>query len=157
RLRGFTWMVHGDIAEFFPSLLHVPLLAAFRQAIPCIRTGDLIAAWLHSFAVDGKGLAQGSPISPLLSNLALSAVDLEIDTRKVRLIRYGDDFLLMTRTREQAEAAAERMAALIRPLGLLLHARKTRIAHVDDGIRFLGYHFERDRLARAVDREAGTP
>ena len=72
-----------------------------------------------------------------------------IDGRKVRLVRYADDFLLMTRTREAAEAAAERMAALIAPLGLTLNRDKTRIAHLDEGIRFLGYRFERDRLRRA--------
>jgi hypothetical protein len=57
----------------------------------------------------------------------------------------------MTRTREQAEAAAERMAALIRPLGLTLNRDKMRVANLDEGIRFLGYRFERDRLMRAVE------
>jgi RNA-directed DNA polymerase len=68
----------------------------------------------------------------------------------VRLVRYADDFLLMTRTCADAEAAAARMAALIRPLGLTLNREKTRIAHLDEGIRFLGYRFERERVARAV-------
>jgi RNA-directed DNA polymerase len=64
-------------------------------------------------------------------------------------VRYADDFLLMTRTREEAEAAADRMAALIAPLGLMLNRDKTRIAHLNEGIRFLGFRFERDWVARA--------
>jgi CRISPR-associated protein Cas1 len=88
RLRGFTWVVDGDIAEFFPSILHAPLLATFGEAIECQRTRDLIARWLESFSFDGRGLAQGSPLSPLLSNLVLSPVDLAIEGKKVRLVRY---------------------------------------------------------------------
>src|SRR5262249_51932254 len=130
--------------------LHAPLLALLQQIIACRRTCDLIARWLASFSRAGRGLPQGAPLSPLLSNLALSPVDHLIDGKQVRLVRYADDFLLMTRTRDEAEAAAERMAALIRPLGLTLNRDKTRIAHLDEGIRFLGFQFERDRLRRAV-------
>jgi CRISPR-associated protein Cas1 len=150
RLRGFAWVVDGDIAEFFPSILHAPLLALLPGAIDCRRTCDLVALWLAGFSPAGRGLPQGSPLSPLLSNLALSPVDRAIDGKRLRLVRYADDFLLMTRTRDESEAAAAQMAALIRPLGLTLNHAKTRIAHLDEGIRFLGYRFERDRLARAV-------
>jgi CRISP-associated protein Cas1 len=149
RLRGLKWAVDGDIVDFFPSLLHAPLLALLAHAVGCRRMCALAALWLSGFSRAGRGLPQGSPLSPLLSNLALSPVDRLIDCKRVRLVRYADDFLLMTRTREQAEAAAVHMAALIRPLGLTLNREKTRIAHLDEGIRFLGYRFERDRLARA--------
>jgi CRISPR-associated protein Cas1 len=83
-----------------------------------------------------------------LSNLALSPIDRLIDSRTVRLVRYADDFLLMTRTREEAEAAGDRMAALIAPFGLALNQDKTGIANLDEGIRFLRFRFVRDRLAR---------
>jgi len=149
RLRGYCWVVDGDIADFFPSIRHAPLLSMLTDVVTCRRTRDLVARWLTAFSPDGRGLAQGSPLSPLLSNLALSPVDRAIDGKKVRLVRYADDFLLMTRTRDAAEAAAARMAELIRPMGLTLNAAKTRIAHLDEGIRFLGYRFERDRLGRA--------
>jgi CRISPR-associated protein Cas1 len=149
RLRGFVWLVDGDIAEFFGSILHAPLIALLSQAIACRRTCDLVRSWLRAFSPVGRGLPQGAPLSPLLSNLALSAVDRQIENNAVRLVRYADDFLLMTRSREQAEAAVARMAELIRPLGLSLNRAKTRVAHLDEGVRFLGYRFERDRLARA--------
>ncbi|KAA5598202.1 reverse transcriptase domain-containing protein [Blastochloris sulfoviridis] len=148
RLRGYCWVVDGDIADFFPSILHAPLMALLSGTIRCQRSCALIARWLDAFSRDGRGLAQGSPLSPLLSNLALSPVDRAIDGKNTRLVRYADDFLLMTKSRADAEAAAERMAALIRPMGLALNASKTRIAHLDEGIRFLGYRFERDRLGR---------
>ncbi len=63
----------------------------------------------------------------------------------------------MTRSREAAEAAATRMALLLRPLGLTLNTAKTRIAHLDEGIKFLGYCFERDRLGRAEARRGDSP
>jgi len=149
RLRGFRWVVDGDIADFFPSILHAPLLALLAELVPCRRSRDLVALWLAGFSRACRGLPQGSPLSPLLSNLALAPVDRAIDSKRVRLVRYADDFLLMTRTREQAEAAAARMAALILPLGLKLNRAKTRVANLDEGIRFLGYRFERGRLERA--------
>ncbi|MCZ7659377.1 MAG: reverse transcriptase domain-containing protein [Xanthobacteraceae bacterium] len=156
RLRGFTWVVDGDIADFFPSILHAPLRARFVEAVDCQRTRDLIALWLAAFSPAGRGLAQGAPLSPLLSNLALADVDRAVDSRKVRLVRYADDFLLMTRTRPEAEAAAARLAELLRPLGLTLNAAKTRIAHLDEGIRFLGYRFERDRILRSEWARSST-
>jgi CRISPR-associated protein Cas1 len=127
RLRGFSWVVDGDIADFFPSILHAPLLTLLAGEVDCRRTRALVAAWLKTFSREGRGLAQGSPLSPLLSNLALSPVDQAIDGKRVRLVRDADDFLLMTRTRPKAEAAAERIQALIRPLGLTLNRAKTRV------------------------------
>jgi len=152
RLRGFRWVVDGDIADFFSSIRHEPLLALLAQMVPCRPTCALIAQWLVGFSPNGRGLAQGSPLSPLLSNLAVSPVDRLIEGKRVRLVRYADDFLLLTRTRAEAEAAAATMSAMIRPLGLTLNPRKTRIAHLDEGIRFLGYTFMRDSLTRTEEK-----
>ena len=131
-------------------------MTLFTSAIECRLTISLVRLWLNGFGRNGRGLPQGSPLSPLLSNLALSPVDRAIDGKTVRLVRYADDFLLMTRKRPQAEAAALRLAGLLEPLGLVLNSEKTRVASLDEGIKFLGYWFKRDRLKRVEGTQAAA-
>jgi RNA-directed DNA polymerase len=105
-------------------------------------------------------------LSPLLANIALSALDDQFDqqwqalmytdrrraTRKRkglgnwRLIRYADDFVVMVSGgRHNAEALREQVAAILAPLGLRLAPEKTRVVHIDEGFDFLGFHIRRMR------------
>jgi site-specific DNA recombinase len=59
---------------------------------------DLVWLWLEAYAPSGLGVPQGSPLSPLLANIYLDAVDEEIEGRGVRLVRFADDFLLLCKT-----------------------------------------------------------
>jgi CRISPR-associated protein Cas1 len=136
-LRGFRHVVDGDILDFFGRVPHGPVLAALAGP-RCPRTLAFVTLTLASFGPDGRGLAQGSPLSPLLSNLVLTPIDRSIATRRVKLVRYADDFLLMTRTAPEAKRAAERMRELLAPLGLELNAEKTRLCRIEDGVEFLG-------------------
>jgi RNA-directed DNA polymerase len=112
------------------------------------------------------GTPQGGILSPLLANVALSALDEHIAqapggprTGKVerarrlrhgrpnfRLVRYADDWCLMVRgTRTDAEHLREEIAEVLAPMGLRLSAGKTVITHIDEGIDFLGWHIQRHR------------
>lgn len=150
RLRGFVHVVDGDIANFFDNAPHDAVLEALAAA-SCARTRRLVALWLAGFGAKGRSLAQGSPLSPLLANLVLSPVDRAIETKKVKLVRYADDFLLMARRHADAERAALRMAELLRPLGLSLNADRTRVATLAEGLRFLGLRFEGASVAREAE------
>ena len=112
------------------------------------------------------GTPQGGILSPLLANIALSALDDHFDQiwrqemgtqwqrRKRRrrgqgnyqLIRYADDFVLMVSgERHHAEALREEVTAALAPMGLRLAPEKTRVVHIDEGFDFLGFHIRRMR------------
>jgi RNA-directed DNA polymerase len=108
----------------------------------------------------------GGVLSPLLANIALSALDEHFDRQRRqymgndrqrakrrkhgqgnwKLIRYADDFVLMVSgDRHHAEALREEVAAVLAPLGLRLSPEKTRVVHIDEGFTFLGFDIRRQR------------
>src|SRR6266702_6575115 len=112
------------------------------------------------------GTPQGGILSPLLANIALSALDDHFDRQwhqemgteyqrakrkrngqgKWRLCRYADDFvLLVSGDRGHAEALREEVTAVLAPLGLRLAPEKTSVVHIDEGFVFLGQHIRRQR------------
>ena len=121
----------------------------------------LIQLWLRATVVDGnrqfvlhKGVAQGSPIAPLLSNLYLHHLDEALLDNNLCLVRFADDFLILCKSRDRAEQALELTDKVLRQLRLNLNARKTRIVHFDQGFRFLGAQFIR---SLAFKTEADEP
>jgi RNA-directed DNA polymerase len=92
-----------------------------------------------------SGSPQGAVVSPLLANLYLHELDVEMRQAGLVMVRYADDAVVLCRTREEAEAALTRMRAWVDANGLTLHPDKT---HVGDcrleghGFEFLGYRFE---------------
>jgi RNA-directed DNA polymerase len=116
----------------------------------------LIRSWLRVGVLEGgavadpvSGIAQGSPISPLLCNIALHVLDEEWG-RNCKglgtLVRYADDWLALCANRPRAEEARRRMATILRPLGLELNPDKTGIVCLTkgrQGLDFLGYHLHK--------------
>ena len=91
------------------------------------------------------GFAQGSVVSPLLANIYLDPLDALMAERGYRMVRYADDFVILCRSREEADAALVEVRAWVSENGLTLHPSKT---HVGDcrqpgqGFEFLGYRLE---------------
>lgn len=113
----------------------------------------LIRAWLKvgvlehgSVTATVSGTPQGSPISPLLANIALTVLDKEWERSGRRigsLIRYADDFIVVCATSERAEHARRLAATTLSTVGLRLHPDKTSIRNIrdgDNGFDFLGFH-----------------
>ena len=104
------------------------------------------------------GAAQGGVISPLLCNVYLHRIDRSWSTRQHGvLVRFADDLLVMCRSREQAEAALQRLRQLLADLGLAPKEAKTRIVHLqvgEEGFDFLGFHH---RLVRSRPRDGRRP
>lgn len=161
RRQGYEWVVDGDIRCFFENVPHDMVLARLGAHVPDNRVIQLVSLWLESFADGGRGLAQGSPLSPLLSNLHLDAVDEAMDGSGARLVRFADDFLILAKTAPKAEVALDRMAKLLASHGLELNREKTRIVGFDQAFHFLGYLFVRSMVMPAEESEprywAGTP
>ena len=93
-----------------------------------------------------RGTPQGAVISPLLANIYLNPLDHLRAESGCEMVRYADDFVILCRSREAAEAALAGVQTWVGENGLTLHPGKTRLVDATQrgGFDFLGYHFERD-------------
>jgi CRISPR-associated protein Cas1 len=151
RDEGYRWTVDADIEAFFDSVPHDRLLARFEQSFGGQALPDLVALWLESAMHGGRGLAQGSPVSPLLANLYLDALDEDLLDEGLRVVRYADDFVILSKRREDAEQALEDARNSLARLGLVLHPGKTRVRSFDDALRYLGATFVRSLVITGSD------
>ncbi len=154
--RSRRWVVETDIADCFGAIPHEKLMQAVEERVCDQGLLRLLRAMLRAGAMqDGRvrrpvtGTPQGGVISPLLANVYLHQLDRawSEDEHGV-LVRYADDVVVMCQSREQAEAALERLTVLLGELGLEPKAAKTRIVHLvkaGQGLDFLGFH---NRLVR---------
>ena len=111
------WVLESDVARFFETVPHVPLLELIEARTGDARVTELVAVWLEASGTGGRGLLQGSPLSPLLANLYLDEVDHLLDAPDARLVRYADDLVILARRRADAELARKRVAGLMRSAG----------------------------------------
>ena len=154
RDEGFEHVVDADIQAFFDNIPHDDLLAKLAEVLPDDSLIPLITSWLNvpiktkeGFERPKCGVPQGSPISPLLSNLYLDAFDevLAGDEHR-RLVRYADDFVILACDNHSAEIALEEASLWLAEAGLAINFDKTRITTFEQGFSFLGVHFEGDSL-----------
>jgi group II intron reverse transcriptase/maturase len=106
---GFQNIVDIDLQTFFDEVDHSYLLQLLHRKIKCQETLRLIRKWLRSpILIKGKlvkrrkGVPQGSPLSPLLSNIMLHELDRELERQGLRFVRYADDFSIYTKTKQDA-------------------------------------------------------
>jgi group II intron reverse transcriptase/maturase len=151
--RGKVWTLDADIRSCFDEIDHDALVAQIERRVCDRRMLTLLRGWLRAGVFEGgivsaieAGTPQGSPISPLLANVALHVLDQAWEASGQRLgvlVKYADDLVVLCATREQAEEARELAAAVLDTLGLRLHPEKTRVAHLArgaEGFDFLGFH-----------------
>ncbi|HET8532706.1 MAG TPA: group II intron reverse transcriptase/maturase [Methylomirabilota bacterium] len=171
--RSYEWIVEADIEACFERLDHVAIADGVKGRIADKRVLRLVKAFLKAGIMSEHGgleaqltgTPQGGILSPLMSNIALSALDRHYaraweamgDTTErkkrrrhgeanYRLVRYADDFVIcVAGDRRHAEALVAETEQVIRPLGLTLSGEKTRVTHIDEGIEFLGWRIKRQR------------
>lgn len=171
--RGYQWVLDADIEACFDRIEHTALLDRVRARIKDKRVLALVKAFLKAGVLSEQaglqesdtGTPQGGILSPLLANIALSALDEHVMApwrpggtmgttyrrharRKKglptwRIIRYADDFVVLVHgQRADVEALREDLADVLGPLGLRLSPSKTRVVHMREGFDFLGFHIQ---------------
>ena len=177
---SYEWIVEGDITACFDEISHSGLMDRVRERVGDKRVLALVKAFLKAgilgedrvLRATDTGTPQGSILSPLLSNVALSVLDEHIAQApggpavsryqrakrraqglpNYRLVRYADDWcLVISGTQADAEALREEIAEILSTMGLRLSPEKTVITHIDEGLDFLGWRIQRHRK-RGTDR-----
>ncbi|MCS6997606.1 MAG: CRISPR-associated endonuclease Cas1 [Casimicrobiaceae bacterium] len=147
---GLHWAIKTDIHDFFPSISHDLLQRRLSEIVPradrsfwhALREQLTIAP--EASAPRERGLVQGSPLSPVLSNLYLDHIDHLAQGQHARLIRYADDLLILARTREHALDLLDQLRAALARCGLAPAADKLRFLHLSEGVRVLGHEIKLD-------------
>ena len=152
---GYTFVVDADLASYFDTIPHERLMARVEEKVSDGRLLDLIRAWLKADILKGlerwtptSGTPQGAVLSPLLANIYLDPLDRLMAERGYRMVRYADDFVILTRSHEEAAAALALVRVWVAEAGLTLHPEKTRVGDCrqpGEGFDFLGYRFEAGR------------
>lgn len=106
---GFQNIVDIDLKSFFDEVAHYKLLQLIYNKVKCPTTLRLIRKWLRApILIRGKlhrrrkGVPQGSPLSPLLSNILLDELDKELKRKELRFVRYADDFSIYAKSKAEA-------------------------------------------------------
>ena len=160
--RGHPDVVDADLADYFGSIPHAELMNSLARRIVDRRVLHLIKMWLECAVEEtddrgrkkrtteakdsGRGIPQGSPISPLLSNLymrrfVLAWKKLGLEERLgTRIVTYADDLVILCK-RGKAEEALQRMREIMGRLKLTVNEEKTRLCKVPEGdVRLPGLH-----------------
>jgi group II intron reverse transcriptase/maturase len=150
---GKVWALDADIQSCFDEISHDALIAQLGRRVSDGRLVKLLRGWLRAGVFEGGIVSaieartpQGSPLSPLLANIALHALDGRWQREGQRLgvlVRYADDLVVLAATKRQADPAGELVATVLGDLGLRLHPEKTRIVQLArgvEGFEFLGFH-----------------
>jgi RNA-directed DNA polymerase len=178
--RNYHWVFEADITACFDELSHAAVLDRVRRRIADKRVLALIKSFLKAGIMSevgriegtASGTPQGGIASPLLANIALSALDEYFCAKDdhgtrwqrekhrknggayYRIVRYADDFAIMVcGSKAHADELWEEVADVLAPLGLRLSESKTRVVHLDEGFDFLGFHIQR-RTRRGTTRKA---
>lgn len=132
---GYSHIVAIDLQTFFDEVDHCLLLNLIYQKVKCPVTLRLIRKWLRApIQIKGrlvkrrKGVPQGSPLSPLLSNILLNELDKELERRKLKFVRYADDFSIYCRIPSDAKLAGRAITKyLVNKLKLKVNAEKSGV------------------------------
>lgn len=150
--QGAVWVLDADISDCFGSLGFDAIVSQVERRVSDRKMLKLIRAWLRVGVLENgvvtdsvSGAPQGSPVSPLIANIVLHVLDVAWSRSSQglgTLVRYCDDFVVLTSTKAKAIEAKARIEAILAPLGLRLHPDKTKIVCLtggQEGFVFLGF------------------
>lgn len=145
---GYDWVFESDVEAFFDSIQWIKLqsrLLAILNDEPIVAR---VMAWMQApvqrlgqLEYRSAGLPQGSPLSPVLANFMLDDFDHDLERLGLKLVRFADDFLVLCRTREEAEQVELIVRESLAEVGLSINEDKTHVRSFEQGFRFLGFLF----------------
>jgi RNA-directed DNA polymerase len=146
---GYEYVVEADLQSYFDTIPHDRLLQQIGRKIADGRVLTLLRQFLEQGVLDGlhtwtpeEGTPQGAVISPLLSNVYLDPLDQRMVELGYAMVRYADDFVILCRSRPEAERALAEVQQWVADADLTLHPTKTRVVQAaTEGFDFLGYRF----------------
>jgi len=153
-----VFVVDADLRKFFDTIPHEVIMRGLESEISDGKVLSLVRSYFGQGVMssgvlmpenaDEEGVPQGSPLSPLLANIALHDLDALMEDSGYEIVRYADDFVILCRTREEAEMALEAVRAWTEKTGLSLHPDKTRIVDygAGQGFEFLGHAFTKGKV-----------
>jgi len=155
---GRVFVVDADLRKFFDTIPHEVIMRGLDAEVSDGKVLSLVRAYLAQGVLEGgalspedeedEGVPQGSPLSPLLANIALHDLDALMEDTGYEIVRYADDFVILCTTRKQAEEALEAVGSWTETSGLSLHPDKTRIVDYGAGeaFEFLGHQFKNGKV-----------
>jgi RNA-directed DNA polymerase len=144
--QGYRHVVDVDIKGFFDNIPHNLIMESISARISDGNILRIIKKFLNSGVMEeGKltptvrGTPQGGVVSPLLSNIALNHLDWFLEKQGLPFVRYADDFVILCKTRPEAERALDLVRTLLKDMQLEDSPEKTKIRHFSEGFDFLGF------------------
>ena len=145
---GYEWVVDLDIEKYFDTVNHDKLISILREKVKDKVTLNLIRKFLRAGIMDEgvvspseKGVPQGGPLSPVLSNIYLDKFDKELEARGLRFVRYADDVNIFVRSEMSANRVMKSVTSwLERKLYLKVSTTKTKVVRPTNS-QFLGFTF----------------
>jgi len=149
---GHRWVVDIDLEKFFDRVNHDKLMGKIAKRITDKRVLKLLRAFLNAGVMENglvsptdEGTPQGGPLSPLLSNIVLDDLDLELEKRGHRFVRYADDCNIYVRSERAGQRVMESVSKFItKKLKLKVNEKKSAVARPVER-KFLGFSFTLNR------------
>jgi group II intron reverse transcriptase/maturase len=145
---GNSWVVDIDLERFFDTVNHDRLMAKLKDVISDKRVLKLVNAYLKAgvmsngmMQVTEEGTPQGSPLSPLLSNIVLTELDMKLEERGHRFVRYADDCNIYVKSERSAKRVLESTSKFIeKRMRLKVNDAKSAVDRANKRT-FLGFSF----------------
>ncbi len=138
---GNTWVLDSDIDSFFDNVDTEILFDLIKKEVSDKKLLNLLYKLLKAGEqYNGKGIPQGAVTSPLFSNIYLNEFDISLTNNQYNLIRYADDFVILTKNEKEASNSLKDVEKILESLKLKINKDKTKIINVTETpLIFLGY------------------
>lgn len=149
---GYTWVVNCDLEKFFDTVNHQKLMSYLNYYVKDKKLNKLLWSFLEAGVMeDGvvmtseKGTPQGGVISPFLSNIYLNILDLELEKRGHKFVRYADDFNIMVKSKRAGERVLVSITKFIeKTLKLKVNREKSSVVYIGK-MKYLGFGFRKHK------------